>query len=832
MTKRLGQMIDEGKIDLDQYLIMHPFSASTKKVYEEALRGIDFFNELYIKNNKTYERLAIISKVFNNAERNLVVVTGYRGCGKTNFLKLVQYISDGNKPLEGFEERRKKDLENTDNINDVNEKYAISLQVIKRILFNELHGLNEENSSDALTNYIYEHLAGKCKYINFDEGGMGKDKPFSEKLCYNMRRSVDNHTHDGRLAEIVSKVDDFFRRNRWTIEENFVEIDFGAIKNFWDTVKPELAQEESDSVYETLLSELKKLSLEQLLFVYTIWEYAEIITANRLPNERKLTYLLDNIDIISDGTTDIFKNTMMGIWRFVWDTKNVFLKIHEKGDVKDQAFIELYDKTNIVVAMRETTAMHISGHLRDRMREIMDHFDMSEDVDKTVVMQKKLDFALDMIKNGEVKKTGFIETVNCLNQIIDDKLFMKNIFLLFDNDYRTAMRCIKAICTEHLNEVENAIGLIKADDNHCVFGGRGIIYRLLIDHFFKWKYFDDMGIPSTKYGSSSVLMKPHHGYSYARIILTILCNRQTKNIERFFVNPEESVKLDDLYQMVRNLMNLDQFVTVINGMYSLRNKKFWNHLVTFDNILAYSSTAIKNYIESAEERFNKESSDTRDEREIYIRATTAGQMFASTMCIHFEYFSSRFSTAGISQPLFLYQNLDDKKEYKSMKDTVVAVIEAVKKCIMSLEEYNKIVMKENGASHYSEILESSYYYEGQFHEERIIHNHISYMEAYRKYVLENEKISEHRRIEANDFILDSIEKYLAMLKYNPDNGIKPYRNMFYTENSSNLYNQLMVCIEEIRDKKRYDISITRDYYNANFSGKKCRYMQNLGDVNA
>lgn len=54
MTKRLGQMIDEGKIDLDQYLIMHPFSASTKKVYEEALRGIDFFNELYIKNSRIF----------------------------------------------------------------------------------------------------------------------------------------------------------------------------------------------------------------------------------------------------------------------------------------------------------------------------------------------------------------------------------------------------------------------------------------------------------------------------------------------------------------------------------------------------------------------------------------------------------------------------------------------------------------------------------------------------------------------------------------------------------------------------------------------------------
>ena len=44
--------------------------------------------------------------------------------------------------------------------------------------------------------------------------------------------------------------------------------------------------------------------------------------------------------------------------------------------------------------------------------------------------------------------------------------------------------------------------------------------------------------------------------------------------------------------------------------------------------------------------------------------------------------------------------------------------------------------------------------------------------------------------------------------------------------------RLYKIMEEIRDKKRYDISITRDYYNANFSGKKCRYMQNLGDVNA
>lgn len=831
MTKRLGQMIDEGKIGLDQYLTMHPFSASTKKVYDEALSGIDFFKELYIRNNKTYERLALVSKVFNNSEQNLVVITGYRGCGKTNFLRLIQYISDGNKPLEGFETLKKREVEKADNVGDAEEKYATSYEVIKRTLFNELYNLNEEESSEVLTNYIYEQLAGKCKYINFDEGGMGRERPFSQKLYYNMRRSVDNHSHDGRLMEIVNKVDGFLERNRWVIEENAYGINFGAIKRFWCIVKPEVVQIEDDSAYEVLLTELKKLSLEQLLFVYTVWEYAEIITANRLPHERKLTYLLDNIDIISDGTTNIFENTMMGIWRFIWDTKIIFSLIRDNGDERDRGFIELYDKTNIVVAMRETTAMHISGHLRDRMREIMDHFDMSEDVDKTVVMQKKVDFALAMIKNGEVKNEGFIETVNCLDQLTDDKLFMKNIFLLFNNDYRTAMRCIKSVCTEHLGEVENAIGLIESEDNYCVFGGRGIIYRLLIDQFFAWKYFDAMGIPSIKHGAGSVLTKSFQGYSFARIILTILCNRQTKNIERFFVNPEESVKLDDLYKMVQHFMNLDQFVTVINGMYSLRNKKFWNHLVTFDNILSYSSAAIKNYLNNPCEQIDNTLDGADNEREIYIRATTAGQMFASTMCIHFEYFSSRFSTAEINQSLFLYQNLDEKKVYKSMRETVLDVIEAVRKCTSNLESYNKIVMTEKRVNHYRDILESSYYYERQFHEERIIHNHISYLEAYRKFVWGSDKISLKRKIEVNDFILEAIEKYLEMLKYNMDRGIKPYRELFYTENSKNLYNQLNVCIEEIKDKRQYDISITRDYYNAHFQGKICSYMKCRGDMN-
>ena len=462
-------------------------------------------------------------------------------------------------------------------------------------------------------------------HIKFNEG---MRKKFTKLV------SNENENKMKKNQEIVDLIDDFAKRNQWIIEENFENIDFRTLKNFWSIVKHRLRNFNQRSSYDDILDELKKLALEQLLFVYTIWEYAEILTSNRNQEERKLIYILDNIDIISDGTTDIFQNTMMGIWKFVWDTRNVFAKIGEKHAYENRDFIELYNKTNIIVAMRETTAMHISGHLRDKMREIMDHFDMSADIDKTRIMQKKIDLALSLIYKGDINSQGFIEAIECLDQLSKDRLFMRNLFKLFNDDFRTSMTCITTICIEHMEEVKKAIQLLKSVDGNIVFGGRGIIYRLLIDGFFDWNYFDAIGIPSIKSKGHTAVMQVQHGYSCARSILTILCNKQAKNSERFFINPEESVKLADLYSMVSQIMSVDEFVNIIDGMYSLRNKKFWNHLVTFDNILSYSPGIIKKYIELEEQT---------EKTDIYIRATSAGQMFVSMLCIHFEYFASRFA---------------------------------------------------------------------------------------------------------------------------------------------------------------------------------------------
>lgn len=823
---KLGEMINHNQIELHQYFTMHPFSSSEKRVYDSALKGIDFFKELYVKNNKTYERLATVCTVINNEERNLVVVTGYRGCGKTNFLRLIKYIADGGTDLETLEELERielvyaRDVEDLKNL--IRKDYEKSIDTIRNTFFGDMYGQDGAVKGKDLVNYLTKQLSGKCKYINFDEGGMGREKPFSTKLFYSIRASIDCHKKDGRLTEMVELVDNFATRNQWIIEENFEEIDFRTLKKFWRAVKSKLHSVHEDDFYDDFLDELKKLSLEQLLFVYTLWEYAEILTAGRSIENRKLIYLLDNIDIISDGTTDIFKNTMMGVWKFMWDAGNVFHKIRENNVDEDKDFIDLYDKTKFVVAMRETTAMHISGHLRDKMRAIMDHFDMSSDTDKAVVMQRKIDLALSMIRNKEINSKGFIVAIQCLNQLNFDRLFMRTLFLLFNNDYRTAVMCITTVCIEHMEEVKKALSLMNSENASFVFGGRGIIYRLILDSFFEWDYFDAIGIPSINSKSSTVRIQQRRGYSCARVILTILCNKQAKNTERFFVNPEESVRLADLYRMVDKLMDLDEFVNIIDGMYSLRNKRFWNHLVTFDNIFTYSPDVIKTYI-------GLENTQT-EKTDIYIRATSAGQMFASTISVHFEYFASRYSTSK-NVSLFLLDKLDDRRQWNLMKKIISDVYESVEKCNMTLELYNRNVMEKKGVGHYEDVLDSPYYYEQQFHEERIIHSHISYLEAYRCRVFDLD-ITEERLAEANTYLLTMIQKYLALLKYDRNNGYKKYRGLFFTTNSKNLYNELSVCIEEITRNPvlRNGISVTRGYYRTHFKGKKCAFMRKMGEI--
>ena len=203
----------------------------------------------------------------------------------------------------------------------------------------------------------------------------------------------------------------------------------------------------------------------------------------------------------------------------------------------------------------------------------------------------------------------------------------------------------------------------------------------------------------------------------------------------------------------------------------------------------------------------------------YICITSAGQVFLHNICVHFEYFSQRFC-AQKHKGLFDYNSFGNDEEAEYAKNIIEAVFSAVSKCCSALEKYNIKVIEKLGAKHYSEIVTSPYYYEGQFHEERIILNHIQYLNAYRRYMID---MNGNNNL-LNQYLIKQIRKYLGLLFTEDKLG---FRSGFITGRSESTFNKLSVCIEEIVNSnyKNLEIDITSDYYRKHFRGKKCKFFR-------
>ena len=121
---------------------------------------------------------------------------------------------------------------------------------------------------------------------------------------------------------------------------------------------------------------------------------------------------------------------------------------------------------------------------------------------------------------------------------------------------------------------------------------------------------------------------------------------------------------------------------------------------------------------------------------------------------------------------------------------------------------NLALMENLGVTELDDLLDSLYVKDRQFHEERIIHNHITYLDAFRIYLicgpLKNDVI------DVNKCLLKYIKEYLDLLKND---------GQFYSANSEVLFDELSICIDAIEKKEYNDTTtiISRGYYRDTFA---------------
>lgn len=835
MCEELLRMINNNGLSVKSYFTMAPYLISEGTQYRKIIDDVDYFEEFNVVTNKTFEHLSKLARVSFDNSVKLLVITGYSGSGKTNFLRLCEAIIENkyqlkeynemqdeiehlyrynsyglakygiiNNEPDFFDENKKEKRQNE--IATIRKQYNDSINAIRKELSDIWYNNNMQETRKNIARYLNNQLNGTVVFFDFDAGKQDSKTPLELKLT----RQIERHIK--RVPFVVIELFyNFYECNKADITDSFENryqyyVD-KMIKTIYDNHKKSF-----DEAKNYFIQAAKVLAIDQLLFVEILLTMAENVYKNKI-NRDRVYYIFDNLDMISGPDNQTFLNTIGDFWNFISEMQSLMhtLSIKNEHWMENEKWIDCYSKFKYIFAMRETTSMHIGDHLRTRVIDFSKHVDVSFGVNKSFIVKKRYDMLKKYVDSGRIKNQAFIETAKCIEQITEDKYYKWNLFSLFNNDYRKAFDCLNEICSIPNSPILSSVLLLNQSEPYMKFGGRGIAIKIICDEYKRWGYFEDLKVPTkgNKYKSCS------YNVTLIRLVLTVLINLQKEKSQAdlqkengdeipFFVVREKSVSLRQLYEKI--LMFCDKtkpqevFLDCIEMMFSAKTWNYWNHLITFDNVPEYSR---KEFIEALQ---------PGNQRDIYVRCTKAGEQYLNLLCVHYEFFACRY--ANRNNGLFSIENQRKNNGKFLFESQIDCVYKNVKNCCEELKKMNEMIMSENGFDTYEDMLDSCYVKGHQFHEERIIHNHISYLDAFRIYLV-RKSLCEHVS-EINKKLCLFIRQYIDLLQYED--------NLFYSTNSEILYDELNECIKYIENNQYNDTStiISRDFYKSVLSVKEIR----------
>ena len=148
-------------ISVSDYFISNPYSSSCNKAFKKIFQPEDFLEQFYFISNKTYERLAAIAYVANDSTQNTIFITGFRGCGKTCFMNLLNNIIEEKFMLPEYSECLKEEIkltnklfreqpmEGKEEVKLIKQRYNNSKRNILHELKGQLQYLNPKQSSSS-----------------------------------------------------------------------------------------------------------------------------------------------------------------------------------------------------------------------------------------------------------------------------------------------------------------------------------------------------------------------------------------------------------------------------------------------------------------------------------------------------------------------------------------------------------------------------------------------------------------------------------------------------------------------------------------------------------
>lgn len=642
-------------------------------------------------------------------------------------------------------------------------------------------------------NYLVAHLKDKytkkgkiclVEKVDFEQKEEDEDNPF-KKILLNILFDYICDASSSLNREII----DVFVNNYYPNKHAFGFIgNKTKVQELFDFLiqYKDIDYNKQSEVKKSLNKHLKKLKVIQIL---TIWSYFVICREFCNENEDLVEILLlDNID-------DIYNNEYTE--KFIRGLK----KYHELGSlfisqlkIEDKTInYNLYTNFNFIFCLRDTSAAKFSYHFTTRAVEFF-HRDISEKVDKKEAINKKIKF-LEKIPNASLKNSADI-----IRHICNDQYTIKRIFPLYNNDYRTAVKSLCHVLLDNESYTKEYCVMTETENSAAHFGAHGIILRLILNSFEKQDYFKAIGGYTVNSGESEEKIYVKHDlvdYSIPRIILTYLYNYQEKHKDDFLNNlPHTTINLKKMYDSFYKIISPSNIADKLDAMYALHLKQDWNHLININATYDINSSNINSIFDGyAQGELFKEEDGS-------VIITCAGRVFVQRITTHYEYFACRYFEDSI--PLFLDNSLKMVDGTYVFDRNIKDVYGKVKNCVRRAYEFDLKIIKEYYNNNLNEFKRSPYLFNKvQTHAERIINHNISYIDAYRHYIIRRAKSIERKEdlSEIEKIINENKEKICEIII----GHIKNYVNLmeqyiakqYFSDSAKNLYKQYVSGIENI-----------------------------------
>lgn len=754
-----------GKNSVRNFLKATPYPAGDSSQLDDFFNHNKeiFYDNICISSDREEVEFNELDRRINTQHNNLILIYGYKGCGKTTFIH--KYI------------RRLRESD------------------IRYMLFN----FDSFGDDDPIRNTIVGKTNEKIKKDLMD-------RRQNKSICKSILKIWNYEDNSSFLDDRIDLNNSF--REFITQIENIFNHNINLVNN--------------ETILQKIKDILRGMSIESLLTLNILFDIAYRIEFKR---PKECIILFDNLDVIY-SSAKIGKFTR-SCSQFYNDAQYIFRNI--KYPDLEENYNNPMQNYYMIFIMRETTQAIFIEHFNDR--NLLGHpVDVSFVYDKTKILKKRCDYILSHKKELQLDEKKLYE-IESINQIFRDDYIERYLFKLFNDDIRTGINTITEISFDINNHLKESIDLrniapLSKEDKY--FASRGIIFFEIFKLFASYTYFDI--IKRTEYlldisNESSLLMNsldidsaenemPHESsilaINISRIILLYLFNCK-KNID----DTETTVPISRLYDDLSRLSYDDtelskrEILGIVNqsllDLFNLRNKDFWNHLVTFDGLDCVTDTELSNQLDHfMRERYAYKNYGS-------VRITNSGFLYLNTVLTHFEYFSARVKRSKHYTPLFLKQNLIKcSTDYYVFEKIIKVVFKEVKLCWDKLKKFYIVVFQQKCKYTNASFLSSKFVYRNQrddytpvtplFHIERIVHFHISYIDAFRRYAF---YILDHSDNNYDDIVAEKQEINKRLIKYIIDYISLVDDQEISSKASMNLISNYKKCIEKIKKSHNY-----------------------------